>query len=40
MSKESALKGKVVLVVDDEVDVLTTLEEILDMCEGSQGARF
>ena len=33
MSKESPLKGKVVLVVDDEPDVLITLEELLDMCE-------
>ena len=32
MSKESPLKDKVVLVVDDEPDVLETVEEQLDMC--------
>jgi len=32
MAKESHLKDKVVLVVDDEPDVLETVEEELDMC--------
>ncbi|MGO9567185.1 MAG: response regulator [Desulfomonilaceae bacterium] len=32
MGKESSLTGKVVLVVDDEPDVLETVEETLDMC--------
>jgi len=32
MSSESPLKDKVVLVVDDETDVLETVEEELDMC--------
>ena len=32
MSKESPLKEKVVLVVDDEPDVLDTVGEELDMC--------
>jgi CheY-like chemotaxis protein len=32
MSSDSALKNKVVLVVDDEPDVLETVEEELDMC--------
>jgi DNA-binding response OmpR family regulator len=32
MEKESLLKGKVVLVVDDELDVLDTVAETLDMC--------
>jgi DNA-binding NtrC family response regulator len=32
MSSDSPLKGKVVLVVDDEPDVLETVEEELDMC--------
>jgi len=32
MTKESILKDKVVLIVDDEPDVLTTVEETLDMC--------
>ena len=40
MDKESPLKGKVVLVVDDEPDVLTTLEEILDMCEVHKAQDF
>ena len=32
MAKESPLKGKVVLVVDDEPDVLETVADELDMC--------
>jgi DNA-binding response OmpR family regulator len=32
LSKESPLKNKVVLVVDDEPDVLETVAEELDMC--------
>ena len=32
MVKESPLKGKVVLVVDDEPDVLETVADELDMC--------
>ena len=32
MSAESALKDKVVLVVDDEPDILKVVEEMLDMC--------
>ena len=32
MTKKSVLKDKVVLVVDDEPDVLETVEEELDMC--------
>jgi CheY-like chemotaxis protein len=32
MSSESPLKDKVVLVVDDEPDVIETVEEELDMC--------
>ena len=32
MTSESPLKDKVVLVVDDEPDVLETVEEVLDMC--------
>ncbi len=32
MSSESPLKEKVILVVDDEPDVLDTIEEELDMC--------
>ena len=32
MAQESALADKVILVVDDEPDVLATVEEELDMC--------
>jgi CheY-like chemotaxis protein len=32
MNEESILKDKVILVVDDEPDVLETVEEELDMC--------
>ena len=32
MTSESPLKGKLVLVVDDEPDVLETVKEELDMC--------
>ena len=32
MTSDSPLKDKVVLVVDDEPDVLETIEEELDMC--------
>ena len=32
MNKESPLKDKIILVVDDEPDVLETVEEELDMC--------
>jgi CheY-like chemotaxis protein len=33
MNMESPLSGKTVLAVDDEPDVLATLEELLDMCQ-------
>ena len=32
MKSSSILQDKVILVVDDEVDVLDTIEEVLDMC--------
>jgi CheY-like chemotaxis protein len=32
MSKEEPLKDKMVLVVDDEPDILETVENVLDMC--------
>ena len=32
MSKEHILKGKIVLVVDDEHDIVETIEAVLDMC--------
>jgi DNA-binding NtrC family response regulator len=34
------LKGKKVLVVDDEPDILAVLEEILDMCDMDQATTF
>lgn len=39
-AKEDMLKGKKVLIVDDEPDVLDTLEEILDMCEVVKAGTF
>ncbi len=33
MADVSVLKGKKILVVDDEPDILTVLEELLDMCQ-------
>ena len=33
MSDSKLLDGKKVLVVDDEPDILESLEELLDMCE-------
>jgi len=33
MSLESPLKGKIVLAVDDEPDILDALEELLDKCQ-------
>jgi CheY-like chemotaxis protein len=40
MNAESALKDKRILVVDDEPDVLTTVAEILDMCEVDKAGDF
>jgi CheY-like chemotaxis protein len=40
MDKESPLNGKVVLVVDDEPDVLDTVEEVLDMCMVDKAADY
>lgn len=40
MRKESSLKGKVVLVVDDEPDVLETVAETLEMCEVHKAGDF
>ncbi|NNL77137.1 MAG: response regulator [Desulfobacterales bacterium] len=33
MSLESPLKGKIVLAVDDEPDILDALQELLDQCQ-------
>jgi CheY-like chemotaxis protein len=40
MKAESPLKGKTILVVDDEPDVLTTVAEILDMCRVDKASNF
>jgi len=40
MSEEKMLEGKRVLIVDDEADVLSTLEELLFMCETVKAATF
>ena len=40
MSEVSLLKGKKILVVDDEPDILAVLEELLDMCEIVKAASF
>lgn len=39
-AKEDLLKGKKVLIVDDEPDVLDTIEEILHMCEVVKAGTF
>jgi DNA-binding response OmpR family regulator len=38
--KEDLLKGKKVLIVDDEPDVLDTLEDILHMCQVVKAGTF
>lgn len=40
MTGGEPLKGKKVLIVDDEPDVLDTVEELLEMCETSRAASF
>jgi DNA-binding NtrC family response regulator len=40
MEKNSLLEGKKVLVVDDEPDVLESLEELLAMCEVEKASNF
>ena len=40
MSDEKMLAGKKVLIVDDEADVLETLEELLPMCEVTTATGF
>jgi DNA-binding response OmpR family regulator len=39
-AKEDALKDKKVLIVDDEPDILDTLEEMLSMCQVVKAATF
>lgn len=40
MSAESPLKGKTILAVDDEPDVLDTLADLLDMCHIVTKSRY
>jgi len=40
MEPEKMLKGKRVLIVDDEPDVLETLTELLDMCKVDRASSF
>lgn len=40
MSKDDLLQGKRILVVDDEPDVLETLNDLLDMCEVVRASTF
>ena len=40
MSDNSLLAGKKILIVDDEPDVLESLEEMLDMCDVSKASTF
>ncbi|MFP4085874.1 MAG: response regulator [Desulfobacteraceae bacterium] len=40
MEKKSLLEGKKILIVDDEPDVLETLEDLLDMCDIVKASTF
>jgi DNA-binding NtrC family response regulator len=40
MKKKDRLAGKKILIVDDEPDILETLEELLSMCEVGKAATF
>ena len=40
MNSESPLKGKTILVVDDEPDVLAVVSELLDMCKVDKAKDF
>ena len=40
MTDEKILTGKNILIVDDEPDVLDTLEDLLSMCEVTKAADF
>lgn len=40
MADASSLRGKKVLIVDDEPDILEVLEELLDMCVVTRAATF
>lgn len=40
MTSKSPLKDKVILIVDDEPDILKTIEEVLDMCMVHKAADY
>lgn len=40
MSEKDSLEGKRILIVDDEPDILETLNEILSMCEVTKAGSF
>ncbi len=40
MDKQDLLDGKRILIVDDEPDVLDTLEDLLTMCRTTKAATF
>ena len=40
MTSKSSLKDKVILIVDDEPDILKTIEEVLDMCMVHKAADY
>jgi DNA-binding NtrC family response regulator len=40
MEKKSLLEGKKILIVDDEPDILDTLEDLLDMCDVVKASTF
>jgi DNA-binding response OmpR family regulator len=40
MEKDNLLKGKKILIVDDEPDVLDTLEDLLDSCDVVKASTF
>ena len=40
MEKENLLEGKKILIVDDEPDVIETLEDLLTMCEVAKASSF
>lgn len=40
MTDLSVLKGKKILIVDDEVDIVESIEELLDMCDVSSSTSF
>ena len=40
MKKKDLLDGKKILIVDDEPDILETLEELLSMCDITKASSF